>query len=193
MKGQRAKSSMSRPSRKITTKPSRRLSFKRLLLIYGFLIIAAAVAALLVANQQVSATLPDPFRPEQRNAVIFPLYYPTHLPEGMEVDAGSLGRLDSSIVSMRITEGRGSLGRSFSMTEQAAPKAFDFGTFYSSFTDKTSFETKLGTVTTGTIDNGATRIASLVANKETWILIQAPPSIRLDELKDVLEHLAVSH
>jgi hypothetical protein len=171
---------------------SGRMPLKRWLMVYTVLILATAAVAGIVASRQTTTTLPDPIRAEQRTAVGFPLYYPSKLPESMEVDVNSLARIDNNIITLRVTDGRGSLGRAFTVTEQATPAGFNFETLYSSLSDKSSFDMPLGKATIGSIDNGKTRLASLVANEKTWILIQAPPSIHLDELKDVLEHLRVS-
>jgi hypothetical protein len=161
---------------------------------YAGLVIIAAVAATGVAMSRNAGKteLSDPFRAEQRSAVAFTLYYPSLLPENMEVDAASLATSDTTVVTMRITDRRGSLGQSFTITQQAANNSFNYETFYGSFRDKSSFDTSLGTVTTGTIDNGKTRLASLVANNKTWILVQAPPSLHLDQLQNVLNNLQPS-
>jgi hypothetical protein len=179
-----------RPAKKSAAK-TKRLPLRRLLLVYGSLVVITGAVAAIAATTQTSS-LPDPFRSEQRSAAKFQLYYPARLPEGMSVDAGSLGRAEADIVSMRISDGRGSLGRSFTITQQALPPGFNLETLFSSFADKTTFKTPLGTAAAGMIDNGSTRLVSLATKDNTLLLIQAPGDLPLADLELTLKHLKPS-
>jgi hypothetical protein len=186
-----AGSKRKQPHSKKSTPSANRLTPKTLLLAYGGLIILTGITAVVIATAQ-EPPLTDPFRTEQRTTVAFILYYPVRLPEGLSVDAASLSRTESNVIAMRITDGRGSQGQSFTISQQALPPGFNLDTFYVSFSDKTTFKTDLGTATAGTIDNGANRLVSLVTPANTWILVQAPAATPMEDVEFTLKHLKAS-
>jgi len=79
--------------------------------------------------------------------------------------------------------------RTMLVTQQASVANFNFRTFLGSFDDKVYVETKSGRATIGTIDSGSTRIASLVTNDDTWVLINAPLTVPVEDIRIVLTHL----
>lgn len=164
---------------------------KRLLYIYLVCTVVSAIAAAILASTQQPAKLPDPFSAEQRSVVAFQLYYPSQLPTPYYVDMASLGRTEQSVVTMRITDGKGK-GQYFTLTQQRLEDSVNLGTLYESLGSRTSFRTSLGQATTGMIDEGQTRIVSLVSQDRTWILVQAPSNINLEVLQKSLQALTAS-
>jgi hypothetical protein len=164
---------------------------KRLLYAYLICIAVSALAAAIFASSQQQPRLPDPFRAEQRAAVSFQLYYPYALPAPYYVDVASLGRTEESVVTMRITDGAGK-GQFFTISQQRLPNSINLDAFYESFGGRTSFKTDLGQAVTGTIDDGNTRIVSLLTEDNTWILVQAPATVGLNVLQESLQSLVAS-
>jgi hypothetical protein len=164
---------------------------RRLFSIYLACIIGSSIAAVVLASSHHTAPLPDPFNAEQRTRVPFTLYYPTKLPAPYYVDIASLGRLEDSVVVMRITDGSGE-GHAFSISQQALPKTINLDALYESFGERHSFPSPLGKATAGTIDNGSSRIVSLVTEDKTWILVQAPASVSPSVIQDSLQSLEPS-
>jgi len=167
-------------------------SVRRLFFVYLACILASAVAAAVIVSNQSSTVLPDPFSIQQRSTVSFTLYYPTKLPEGLYIDIASVGRVQEEVVAVRITDGRGSKGISFSISQRILPPTANLQAFYESFANKSTFPTSVGIATAGSIDNGQTRIISLVTEDKTWILVQASNSIPLQTLQTSLGTLAPS-
>lgn len=163
---------------------------RRLFFIYGICILASALAAGTLAHTRDRQPLPDPYSAVQRTTVPFVLYYPKSLPTPYYTDMASLGRLEESVVAMRITNGK---GQEFTISQQALPPTIDLEALYQSFSERMNFKTKLGRATTGTIDNGNTRMVSLVADNKTWVLVQAPTSVRLADIQSTLKDLTPSH
>lgn len=164
---------------------------KRLLYVYLICTVVSALAAAILASTQQPAKLPDPFSAEQRSVVSFQLYYPRQLPAPYYVDMASVGRTEQSVVTMRITDGKGK-GQYFILSQQRLQGSVNLEALYESFSNRTNFRTSLGQATMGTIDEGKTRIVSLVSQDKTWILIQAPSSLNSDVLQRSLQELAAS-
>lgn len=164
---------------------------RRLFYIYTACIVVSALAAGLLATAQQPVRLPDPFSAEQRTVVAFRLYYPNRLPTPYYVDEASLGRLQETVVTMRITDGSGK-GNTFTISQQALPQGFDLEAFYQSFGERSTFTTPLGKAMAGTIDNGNSRLISLVTDEKTWILIQAPLNVDLDIIQMTLKSFSPS-
>ena len=159
---------------------------RRLFFVYGVCILASALTAGALIYTRDSPPLPDPFSATQRSAVAFTLHYPKALPDSFYIDVASLGRLEESVVAMSITDGR---GQTFTLSQQALSPAIDLEALHQSFGGRTSFKTKLGQATTGIIDDGKTRIVSLVAEDKTWLIVQAPAAIRLSDIQTTLNAL----
>lgn len=168
-----------------------KLRIRRLLYIYLGCIVFSAMVAGLIATKQHTAALPDPFSSEQRAVAPFKLYYPSRLPERFYIDTASLSRLEQSVVVLRITNGAGK-GQVFTLSQQALPDQTNLETFYQSFGGRITFDTNVGKATAGTIDDGTTRLVSVVTPDSTWILIQAPTIVSLDTLQASLSSLVVS-
>lgn len=164
---------------------------RRLFYLYAACIAVSAVAAGLLASAQQSPKLPDPFSSQQRTIVPFRLYYPTQLPAPYYVDETSVGRLQETVVNMRITEGHGK-GNALTISQQSLPTNFDLEAFYQSFGERSVFTTHLGKATAGTIDNGKSRLVSLVTDEKTWILVQAPLNVELETVQQILKSLSPS-
>jgi hypothetical protein len=164
---------------------------RRLFFVYTACIVVSAVAAGILASGQQSPKLPDPFSAQQRANVPFRLYYPARLPAPYNVDEASLGRIQEKVVNMRITDNLGK-GNAFTISQQALPPNFDLEAFYQSFGNRSTITTQLGKATAGTIDNGNSRLVSLVTNEKTWILVQAPVSVELEVIRDTLQGLSPS-
>jgi hypothetical protein len=164
---------------------------KRLLYVYLICIAVSAVAAAAFASVQGQPKLPDPFKAEQRTVVSFQLYYPSQLPAPYYVDVASLGRTQESVVTMRITDGTGK-GNYFTISQQRLPASVNLDAFYESFSGRTSFRTDLGRAVAGTIDDGNTRIVSLLSGDNTWVLVQAPSSVDLGVIQKTLQSMAPS-
>lgn len=164
---------------------------KRLLYVYLICTVVSAAAAAILASTQQPAKLPDPFSAEQRSTVAFQLYYPSRLPTPYYVDMASLGRTEQSVVTMRITDGKGK-GQYFILTQQRLPGSVNLEALYESFGGRTNFKSSLGQATTGTIDEGKTRIVSLVSQDKTWILVQSPSDVDLEVLQKSLQSLTAS-
>lgn len=162
---------------------------RRLFLIYAACIVASGLTASVLVLNRKTTPLPDPFSVSQRSAVPFTLYYPKALPTPFYIDIASLGRLQESVVAIRIIDGK---GQSFMISQQALPPTIDLEALYQGFGSRTSFAAKLGKVTTGTIDDGSTRVVSLVSEDNTWLLVQAPISVKLSDIQTALEELAPS-
>ena len=168
----------------------RRVNLRKLLLAYAALVVISAVCALIAVHNQNKHTLADPFPAAQRQAVKVQLYYPSRLPDGYQFDIASAESVENTVVVLRATNP--DQGTEFSISQQAAPDNFNYNILYNSFEGKTSFKSKLGQVTSGTIDNGQTRIASLVTKDNTWILINAKAGVSLDEMRIVMNSLKPS-
>ena len=164
---------------------------RRLLYIYLICIAASAVTAAIFASAQHQTKLPDPFSAQQRTIVPFQLYYPDKLPAPYYVDLASLGRSQDSVVTMRITDGTGK-GHYFIVSQQRLSDSINLQAFYDSFAGRTSFKTDLGQAVAGTIDDGNTRIVSLLTEDKTWILVQAPSDVSLNIIQQSLQSLAPS-
>ena len=164
---------------------------RRLFYVYLICILASALAATILATRHSAAPLPDPFSAQQRTAVAFRLYYPTTLPKPFYIDLASLGRLEQSVVAMRITDGSGN-SQAFTISQQLLPQHIDLEAFYKSFDGRITFPTDIGLATAGIIDSGNTRIVSIVSQDKTWILIQAPSAVSLETLQNTLDSLTAS-
>lgn len=163
---------------------------KRMVLLYGSLVVLTATGASAIHAARASRLQADPFPASQRQAVQIQLYYPDRLPKGYQFDTASAESVETKVVVLRITNPAS--GQYVSFSQQPAPQNFNFQVLHNSFEGKTSFKVTLGTVTTGTIDNGKTRIASLVTHDKTWILANASPAVTTDELKTAFGSLQPS-
>lgn len=155
---------------------------------YAFLVILSATVALTIALTRHDTTLPDPFPTAQHQAVAIDLYYPAQLPEGFQIDTVSAENIEKNVVVLRATNPEA--GTIITLSQQAAPKDFNFNILHNSFEGKTSYKVKLGTVTTGSIDNGKTKIASLVTKDNTWILLNTTEGVSDKDVRFVFGHLS---
>lgn len=175
--------------RKLTALRKRRLSVRQIALLYAGCLLATGIAAAAIATISRSPdSIPDPYRSEQRAATSFQLYYPSQLPPGYEIDFGSLGRLEQTIVNLRV---RNTAGQELTISQQQRPDGFDFKTFYNSFAERQTESLTLGEVTVGVINNDTVRVASLVTDT-TWILVQAPRDIENATVLAILSHFKAS-
>jgi hypothetical protein len=85
---------------------------KKLALLTIIILVAALVAGLSLVGNKDSSPLPK----SARQAVNFPLYYPSHLPEGYKLEKGS-AKAENNIVFYSISNN----GKKISVSEQAAP------------------------------------------------------------------------
>jgi hypothetical protein len=170
---------------KIATR--RRVPLARLGITYAVLIILSAFTALSLASGRHDNTITNPFPIGQIKAAPFKLYYPARLPKGYQVDIASAESIESAVVIMRITNPTS--GNAIAISQQQAPENFNYNILYNSFEGKKTYKVKLGTVTTGTIDNGKTQIASLVTADKTWIFLTAPASVPSEDLQSVFVNM----
>ena len=174
--------------RKYSRQLQKRLEVKRVIIAYCLLIaLTAFVALIFAASHHSPGNLQNPFPSAQIKAVPFQLYYPTRLPDHYQFDIASAESVEASVVVLRVTNPK--TGDAIAISQQKAPDNFNFNILYNSFEAKKSYKVKLGTVVTGTIDNGKTQIASLVTADKTWIFLTAPAATPAQDLKVVLDHL----
>lgn len=184
-----------KPKAFITRLLARKLNFRHLLAIYFVAVATSAVAATAVGlSMRQDENPPDPFTASQRSTASFKLYYPAELPEGYVIDKSSLAQQDLNLLSMRINTADSGLdpGQQLVVTQQPVPASFNFEIFHQSFADASTLKTDLGTATIGTIDSGQTRIASLVTEDGTWLLVQAPATVADEHLQQLLHGIRPS-
>lgn len=163
--------------------------------LYILLIVVAAIMAVITAlslKSQPSAT-PQPENPFQNGQVeniAFTLYYPSKLPDGLHFDPLSASNTDPKIISIRITDGRGSATeRSFSISQQLLPTGYDITAIDGSLSNKVTIKTGFGDAAIGTIDAGQSKFATLVTTDKTLVLIQAERGVSNEDLTQTLQSL----
>ncbi len=115
----------------------------------------------------------SPFSPGLSKEAGFTVYYPSGLPHGWRIRAGS-AHIDRGIVFFTVDSPKGTIV----VSEQAVPASFDFAAFYQNGLQSTNqFSTPLGQAAVGKrADNQA--VGSLVTDS-TWILA-SPDSSSID-------------
>jgi hypothetical protein len=171
------------------SKQTKRLGTKKLLFVYTVLVVLCATSAGAIASSKRNAPLADPFSIAQQAINGFPTYYPSRLPAGYQLDTTSLDRVQQGVLAFSLANGNGS---AINFTEQKAPEDFNFTTFYSTFGNRKSFKVPLGQVTSGTIDDGKTYLASMLTPDKTWVLMNAKTAVPDKDLKYIFEHLTRS-
>jgi len=166
--------------------PAKRLRFRLLAVVYILLITFAAATAVALAQRNQHQRVADPFSAGQQTAAGFTLYYPARLPDTYQIDAASLTTVQQTIVNMRLGNGNNA---TITVTQQRPPTGFKFDTLYSTFGNRQSFKVKLGTVTSGTIDDGRTYLSSLVTPDNTWILMSSANQLPQKDLELIFGNL----
>lgn len=107
----------------------------------------------------------------------FSMYYPKALPEGFEYDEIAQDT-ETGVVTYSIASGE----RKLYFSLQPRPDGFDLEGFNrEKITGGRTFETKIGPLTTGVLENQT--VGSIVAN-DTWVLITAGPGTSLDDIEN---------
>ena len=122
-----------------------------------------------------------------RQAVDFPLYQPTWLPEGFIVDSQSFD-VTSQVVTFTVSNSQTRSKLIF--TEQPKPAQFDFNSFYDEqLTEKRSLTSPSGQATIGLFEGSL--FASVLTDR-TWVLIRVPGSQELTQFERVLQYLTLA-
>lgn len=165
---------------------AKRLRLRLFAIVYILLITFAAATAVALSQRNQHQRVINPFSAGQQAAAGFTLYYPARLPDTYQIDAASLTTVQQSIVNMRLGNGNNA---TITITQQRPPAGFKFDTLYNTFGNRQSFKVKLGTVTSGTIDDGKTYLSSLVTPDNTWILMSSANQLPQKDLQLIFGNL----
>jgi hypothetical protein len=162
------------------------------------IVVTGSVAAVIGLHQKSASHSGDsehdtPFSIVQIKSVPFALYYPTDLPEPLHIDHDSISFADTAIVTMRITDGSGSLtNRSLTISEQALPASFSMDAFNQGLENKTSFKQSYGTATVGTVNYGQNKLAVIQTNDKTLVVIQADAGMTAEDLSHIVQNFVLA-
>lgn len=121
---------------------------------------------------------PTYYFPESiRTSVHFQLYYPTKLPQGLQVVPGSIKGNEQAVLYTIADEH----GHKFYVSIQRLPNNFDYETFKNKFTDTDETLVNIGSALTG--DAGYALIGSVRTANNSWILINTPDTTLSGELQ----------
>jgi len=161
--------------------------------VYTSLILITAVIAAIYATSHHTSSIPktdNPFSNTQLITAKFTLYYPARLPDPLHIDPASINTTDAGIITIRITDGLGSAtNRSLTISEQTTPSGFNISTFNDGMDNRTSIKTRFGQATIGTINLGQAKLATLVTDDHTLLLVQAETGVSIDDLTQLILHL----
>lgn len=160
-------------------------------------LIAAPLAGLIIVagaffiwNGPLAAVLKpqSPFSEEVLGAMTStPLYYPTKLPGSYKLELNSITQPESSVVVYAITDDE---GKKINVSLQAQPKNMTLEPLHKALTDLRKTETKFGTITTGTSEDGID--ISNILTGQTWVIITSQKGVlSSDELKLIVNSLEV--
>jgi hypothetical protein len=162
----------------------------RLLKLTGLALLLGALGLFVYWQVQVWNRGPiSPFSVSISASVNYPLYYPTRLPAGYQIDTASVSSPQQGVFIFYMT---GPKGAKLYMSEEARPLAFNFSTFYSSIKDSKKSIVGDHTIVVGRINNNQIEIASWV-NHKTWVLSNTTANIPSSQLMSMLNSLTPSH
>lgn len=178
-----------RPRRSLSSKQLKQSRSRRTKL--GLAIIILATVAVLGGLYTVHAvqrqpSLPNPYRIELRDTTDFALYYPGRLPDGFTAGDAVVNQSGLTIAQLQI---HNTAGITLLLTQRKQLADFSYDSFYAGLQNKQQFSVASGQATIGQLDNGATKLASLITKDGTWIIVQAPSSVSNDTLREILRDL----
>jgi hypothetical protein len=137
---------------------------RNLLLAIAGLIIIVAVAIIFVHRAPAKPTGPFPASITSAQITI-PVYYPKNLPAGFEVSGSKVVKQDN--LRYVVTSPNKD---NFYVNIQPIPSGYDFSAFDERFTDPTTYQTTIGTATTGLMNN---ELICSIHTAKSWILINS--------------------
>lgn len=175
------------------TKRPRKLHFKfgQKFIILGAALLAVVLIVLVLLtkrseskktdNQVAGSSTSSASAPTTTIAV----YYPKNLPKGFSYD-NNLQTLKTDVYYFSVT---GPKKEVYYITQQPLAPSFDFASFNKKMSSPDTFTTDAGTATAGSI--GTNMLASLRTNKNTWVIINTAPTVKLTELESVARSLSL--
>jgi hypothetical protein len=177
-----AEASMLRTPEK--TKPRRK---KRIVISIVITIILASGlvgAATWLLHKQPANT--NPFTPALTASIKYPLYHPTVVPPSFHVEPKSVQEPVTGVVTFYLS---GPKGQKIYFSEEARPARYDIGGFFKKFGHLNEYYANNATIATGTINNGQTKVGSML-NNQVWILVNtASQSVSLSQIDSMLRSL----
>jgi hypothetical protein len=165
---------------------------KRLSLTFAalcILILASILVYKLWPRSQL--TTANPFTAQEIASAQFPLYYPSHLPFGYQVDPKSVTEPSAGVLIFTALGPNNEAKIYFS--EEARPTKYDVGAFYSKFSNLHEIGFGDGAIAVGNAGDGGTKIASRLTSK-TWIIANTNnQAISPSQLTGIMEHMALSY
>lgn len=159
------------------------------LLLIACIILAGTITALVLAHSASNSNNPVP--KDIRQMVSFPVYYPDakKMPPNYRLDPQSFSASSQGVVVYSI---RYQGIKKVAVSEQRIPSKGDIEYFYThDLPLHTTLNTSVGIATIGAI--GQQSVTSLLANKNTWLIITAPATIDKTQLAQLLESMTQSN
>lgn len=155
------------------------LTGKRLLL-FGAIIVCAVVVTGISAYMLLHKRT-DPVPESIKKSVLFPVYYPTQLPDGYQIESSSF-QANSNVLLYSI----GKAGaQPIAVTVQSKPENFDFDNFHlKQMRSSREVLTGSGKAVIGLFGDKPT--GSLVT-ADTWVLVSANPQLPADQLEALMK------
>jgi hypothetical protein len=164
---------------------SHRLSKRRIItfVLIAICIIASAITVTIIRDRQ--HTNSTPFSIETRQAVDFPLYYPTNLPAGFTLDKTSISSTDEVVLYNLKAPGDAIIN----VSVQKRPEGANLEAFYAQeLSDVHSIPTTHGVVKIG--KRGQSIFASLVTDT-SWIIGTAKDGTLQEPVREVFTSLQI--
>lgn len=174
-------------SKHITARRSRQL--KLFVLGYALIILTIGTAVALRDNEPAAPALENPFTLSQISTAQFKLYYPSRLPEGYHFSQPAFPVPQKDVVSLTISA-PGS--QSLAISQQRLASDIDVEALNKGLGSPRSIDTQYGKASFGTIDQGRSRLANMVTDDKTWILLTAPVSIPEDDVVFILQNVTTT-
>jgi hypothetical protein len=155
----------------------------------GTLLCLGAAITWLVVAQPFAGGASDPFSQRIKDAVSFPLWYPTQPPAGFHVSRRGITQPQAGVVVLELD---GPNHAKLFLSEEAVPPSYDIGAYFEHFSSLKETALPDGSLATGYLGDGRIAVASRI-NTKTWAIVNTNAHVPPVQLGRMLSTLAIAH